>query len=172
MPPQPASKVSLQESASSSPYQETKGVIFDIDGTLADSWKLGFDATAVVLEKNNIPAITEELYHECTKYATPERLARHAGLVPGDERFASEGARLAEEFDKLYIGLVDTQTAGFFPGIQRVLQGIPENVKVAALTNACVDYAYAVLDINSPSKDSEGKGTLLKQFASIHGADT
>eukprot|EP01083_Nonionella_stella_P041389 112231_1 len=54
---------------------EASGVIFDIDGTLADSWKLGFDATQVVLEKRNIPLITEASYHECTRYCTPERMA-------------------------------------------------------------------------------------------------
>ena len=41
---------------------EASGVIFDIDGTLADSWKLGFDATQQVVPKNqNNPLITEEL---------------------------------------------------------------------------------------------------------------
>ena len=52
-----------------------KGVLFDIDGTLADSWKLGFDATQVVLQNNGIAAITEEIYHDYTKYCTPDRLA-------------------------------------------------------------------------------------------------
>ena len=63
---------------------DAKGIIFDIDGTLADSWKLGFDATQVILEKHGIPLITEETYHECTRNATPDRLARHAGLLPGE----------------------------------------------------------------------------------------
>ena len=158
---------------SSAGLQDTKAVIFDIDGTLADSWKLGFDATEVVLKNNDIPAITEQLYHECTKYATPERLARHAGLLPGvNDRFEAEGARLAKEFDELYIGLVDTKTAGFFDGIQEILDAIPSNVKLAALTNACVAYAHSVFDVNSPERLANGKGTLSKRFLSVHGADT
>ena len=72
-------------------YQDVKGIIFDIDGTLADSWKLGFDATVVVLEKNGLDPITERIYHEHTVYCTPERLARHAGLIPGDDDFEAVG---------------------------------------------------------------------------------
>ena len=56
------------------PHKES-GVIFDIDGTLANIWKLGFDATKVVLKNRNIPLIIEELYHECTRYCNPDRMA-------------------------------------------------------------------------------------------------
>lgn len=84
-----------------------KGVLFDIDGTLADSWKLGFDATQVVLQNNGIAAITEEIYHDYTKYCTPDRLARHAGFVPEDGHvFFSVGQKLGREFDDLYVNLV------------------------------------------------------------------
>lgn len=84
-----------------------KGVLFDIDGTLADSWKLGFDATQVVLQKNGIAEITEEIYHDYTKYCTPDRLARHAGFVPEDGHvFFSVGQKLGREFDDLYVNLV------------------------------------------------------------------
>ena len=34
---------------------DVKAVIFDVDGTLADSWRLGYDATVVVLKNNNVP---------------------------------------------------------------------------------------------------------------------
>eukprot|EP00751_Fragilariopsis_kerguelensis_P036077 CAMPEP_0170960428 /NCGR_PEP_ID=MMETSP0735-20130129/37221_1 /TAXON_ID=186038 /ORGANISM="Fragilariopsis kerguelensis, Strain L26-C5" /LENGTH=289 /DNA_ID=CAMNT_0011375393 /DNA_START=147 /DNA_END=1013 /DNA_ORIENTATION=- len=59
-----------------------QAIIFDIDGTLVDSWKLGYDATLVVLKNNQLPLINEETYHEGTRYSTPQRLARHAGLEP------------------------------------------------------------------------------------------
>ena len=158
---------SLQASASthSEMYQEIKGVIFDVDGTLADSWKLGFDATAVILDKNKIPPISAETYHECTRYATPERLARHAGLVPGDDEFEFVGDRLAQEFDDLYVGLVSTKTAGFFPGVHSLLDGIPSDVALGALTNAAARYAYAVIESNDQD------GTVYKRFESIRGAD-
>lgn len=155
---------------------EAQGFIFDIDGTIADSWRLGFDATQVVLENNNIPVITEELYHECTKYSTPIRLAYHAGLEPSDEQFSIVGERLAKEFDDLYVGLVTTETAGFYKGIDELLYDIAKidaDVRIAALTNACVAYAHAVLKVNCPkiSNGSQNDG-IYEKFRSIHGADT
>ena len=53
--------------------KEAQGVIFDIDGTLANSWKLGFDATQEVMVRHNYHLVTEQEYHENTKYTTPER---------------------------------------------------------------------------------------------------
>lgn len=178
--------------ANSTPIKEpheAEGIIFDIDGTLADSWKLGFDATQVVLQNNNIPEITEDLYHECTRYSTPDRLARHAGLLPSDEdndnddtEFWKVGQKLADEFDELYVGLVSLETAGFYEGIQDLIRSIPskeKGVKVAALTNACVAYAHAVLRTNCPgesptasSNSSGGQEDIYTKFLSIHGADT
>eukprot|EP00536_Pseudo-nitzschia_multiseries_P006388 jgi/Psemu1/192935/e_gw1.134.101.1 len=148
-----------------------KAIIFDIDGTLADSWKLGFDATLVVLENNNLPLIDEKTYHECTKFSTPQRLARHAGLEPNTLLFEQTGNKLATEFDDLYVGLVTTETAGFFPGVQELLRKIsssPLTIKVGCLTNACVAYAHAVLKENNNNDDLD----LLGMCQSIHGADT
>ena len=147
-------------------FASVKGIIFDIDGTLADSWKLGFDATVVVLKNNNIPTITEEIYHQGTRYSTPDRLARHAGLEPGDADYQEVGNRLGAEFDNLYVDLVDTQTAGFYKGIEQMLLDVPSTVSFGALTNACVDYAYAVFQANLP----EGS-PLEDRFLSIKGAD-
>jgi len=144
---------------------DAKGIIFDIDGTLADSWKLGFDATQVILEKHGIPLITEETYHECTRYATPDRLARHAGLMPGDAGYEEKGKILASEFDDLYVGLVSTETAPFFPGIAKLLEDIPSGVAVGALTNAAERYAHAVFKVNC-------EGKIYERFKSVRGADT
>ena len=164
--------------------ESIEAIIFDIDGTLADSWKLGFDASLVVLKDNNLPTITQETYHECTRYATPDRLARHAGLEPGTEEFLTQGNKLAEEFDNLYVGLVSTETAGFFPGIASVLKRIlgdkkmdgakddMQPIKLGALTNACVDYAHAVLKVNTPDAQSSLSSSFHPHFESIHGADT
>ncbi|VEU41205.1 unnamed protein product [Pseudo-nitzschia multistriata] len=160
-----------------------KAIIFDIDGTLADSWKLGFDATLVVLENNDLPLIDEATYHKCTKFSTPQRLARHAGLEPilpaNDEEsrannllFEQTGDKLAAEFDNLYVGLVTVETAGLFPGIPELLEKIrscSSSVKVGCLTNACVAYAHAVLKANDCTSQSDG---LSNMCASVHGADT
>jgi hypothetical protein len=44
---------------------------------------LGFSATQKVLTKKGYPrTITAEEYHAFCIYATPERLARHAGIEP------------------------------------------------------------------------------------------
>lgn len=160
------------EASDASMYENVKAVIFDVDGTLADSWKLGFDATIVVLKNNNIPVISEATYHECTKYATPERLARHAGLEPGDADFETTGQALGQEFDDLYVGLVDTKTAGFYPGIHDLIEGLPEGVKLGALTNAAARYADAVLEVNCPTSTKDFRGALYSRFSSIQGADT
>lgn len=147
-----------------------RAILFDVDGTLADSGQLGFDATVVVLAKNGIPSITQEIYHAYTIYATPERMARHAGHVPGDDDFEAVGQALGQEFDDLYIGLVTTQTAGFYPGVASMLARIPATVKLGALTNAACRYADEVLKANS--QEIMGSLELYDRFLSIRGADT
>ena len=158
----------LQMTTSSNEFDlnHVKAILFDIDGTLADSWKLGFDATQVVLETNGIEKITEEEYHQGCIYATPERLARHAGLSPSDPSFKKVGEKLGKEFDDHYVGLVSTETAGFYDGIGDLLDSVPSTIKFGALTNACVGYAYAVLKCNSSENNK-----IYERFGSIKGAD-
>mmetsp|Transcript_37769 Transcript_37769/g.44005 ORF Transcript_37769/g.44005 Transcript_37769/m.44005 type:complete len:270 (-) Transcript_37769:379-1188(-) len=142
--------------------KSSKGVLFDIDGTLADSWKLGFDATQVVLTNYGIDAITEDSYHKGCVYTTPERLARHVGLLPGDENFDELGGKLGMEFDDYYVKLVSTETASFYDGMEELLLNMPKSVKIGALTNACVGYGKAVLQVNN---------NVIEMFSSVHGAD-
>jgi HAD superfamily hydrolase (TIGR01509 family) len=148
------------------PFANVQAIIFDIDGTLADSFRLGYDATRVVLKNNNLNDITEEIYHDCTIYATPERMARHVGVFPGDGNYEQVSTRLAKEFDDLYIGLVSMETAAFYPGVEEMINCIPETVKVGALTNAAHEYAHAVLKVNSKED-----GKIYERFSSIRGAD-
>jgi len=154
-------------------YANVQAVIFDVDGTLADSGQLGFDATLVVLEKNGIAPITYAEYCDHTRYTTPDRLARHAGFTPEEhpEKFAIEGKRLGQEFDDLYINLVSMETAAFYPGMLEVVRNIPqENVGLGALTNAAGRYAHAVLKVNNEDFN-DADFDLCKRFGSILGAD-
>lgn len=181
-----------------------RGVVFDIDGTLADSWNLGFEATKTVLAEyqndmeevklspDTYPLSSEE-YHFGCRYTTPERLARHVGLEPGDDAFEETGKLLGDKFDRYYVQLVDTATAGFYDGIgemlirlhagelkgQKLGSGIStDGVKLGALTNACVEYAHAVLKANCPQHSSEAssldaeKASIYSKFVSIHGANS
>ena len=135
------------------------GVVFDIDGTLADSFRLGFDATNEVLQRNAFPPISEGDYHDNCIYVTPERMARHA-VGEHDEDL---GKRLGGEFDREYIALVSTETAGFYPGLRQLLERLRDSGAVlGALTNAAVAYAEAVLLVNN------ARGA----FGSVHGADS
>eukprot|EP00945_MAST-04E_sp_MAST-4E-sp1_P008813 g8813.t1 len=135
-------------------------ILFDLDGTLCDSFQLGFQSTKEVLGVDY--PITEDDYHQGTKFCTPERLARHVGLVPGTDDFQRTGKRLGESFDKLYIAKVSKETAPLFSGIKALLTALSkENVRLGCLTNAAVAYAHAVLGTNE----------IKTLFSSIHGAD-
>lgn len=169
--PNASSRIEISTAAVS--FKHVQAVIFDVDGTLADSGQLGFDATLVVLERNGIPPITYDEYCDHTRYTTPDRLARHAGLTPEDtkpDRFQSEGQRLGKEFDDLYINLVSMETASFYPGMLEIVQNIPEeSVDLGALTNAAGRYAHAVLTVNN--EECGAAFDLYKRFGSILGAD-
>ena len=61
------------------------GVVFDIDGTLADSFRLGFDADERGAATERLPAHQRGDYHDNCIYVTPERMARHAVGEHDDE---------------------------------------------------------------------------------------
>lgn len=197
--------LSQPTSLSSSALSETsdssiKGVIFDIDGTLADSWNLGYQATLTVLadyhnnnnEEQHTPEtypLTAEEYHYGCRFTTPERLARHVGLEPGHELFESVGEDLGARFDDYYVQLVDKTTAGFYEGIGSMLVKLhcgddgesssSSGVQLGALTNACVEYAHAVLKANCPEFSSsdppspaDQNTAIYQRFSSIHGANS
>lgn len=144
-------------------YKSFGTVIFDIDGTLCNSFQLGYSATNTVLQNNGFKTVTADEYHAGTKWTTPERLARHCGLDPVRDQIAFKalGAKLGAEFDNLYIGLVSTETAPFYPGISDLLRKLAARGKLGALTNAAVAYAERVLDVNR----------ARSLFAVVHGAD-
>ena len=162
------------------PTKTALAVIFDIDGTLADSWRLGYDATAVVLQNNGLAdkvEFNEQIYHETCVYATPERLARTAGLTPDSADFDAVGQELGKQFDEHYVKLVSPKTCAFYPGMVNILEKLPSETKLGALTNACADYAHEVLKANCPVRsaldNTYGLGfALYRRFDTIHGADS
>jgi phosphoglycolate phosphatase-like HAD superfamily hydrolase len=196
------SAASSSEAAASTTVSDAKsggirGVVFDIDGTLADSWNLGYQATLTVLtdyhnannEESLTPdtyPLTSEEYHYGCRFTTPERLARHVGLEPGHDSFEEVGEALGKQFDDYYVQLVDKKTAGFYNGIGELLikmhsgglvgsDGQGGGLKIGALTNACVEYAHAVLKANCPEQsqtaDNE-KQKIYNRFSAIHGANS
>ena len=153
---------------SSSNLSSKKGILFDIDGTLSNSWRLGYEASKEVLlnHPGRLWELTEEEYHDHTRYCTPERLARHVGLTPSTDpksSFIIEGNRLGKLFDDMYIARVSTKTAGFYPEISSLISELSAlSIPLGALTNAARDYATAVFICNGCSES----------FASVHGADS
>ena len=144
----------------SSSYEKHIAVLWDVDGTLSNSYQLGFSSTNQVLENHGKSRISEDEYHEGTKYTTPRRLAWH---VTGDPDHQI-GIQLGEEFDELYVELVSIETAPLYPGIGEVLQAIKQrypHCTFGALSNACTAYVEAVLRVNE----------LQSDFAVAFGAD-
>lgn len=124
-------------------------IFWDVDGTLCDSYKLGFTSTNRVLEVNGHPLITESDYHSGTKLTTPRRLAWHTTGNPDDP----SGLKLGQQFDDLYVGLVSQDTAPFYNGMKNLVESISqsENLKQGALSNACGSYVRAVMTENRVS---------------------
>jgi beta-phosphoglucomutase-like phosphatase (HAD superfamily) len=141
-------------------------VLFDIDGTLCDSTAMVIDATNSVLNAAGYASITLEAYHLSTRYPTPDRMARHCGLLPEDPdggvAHRRVGLELGAKFDALYISLVTPATAPTYKGIPALLCELSQHIPLAALTNACTAYAERIMAAHS----------MRAVFTSVHGADT
>eukprot|EP00607_Mallomonas_marina_P001159 CAMPEP_0182429714 /NCGR_PEP_ID=MMETSP1167-20130531/32844_1 /TAXON_ID=2988 /ORGANISM="Mallomonas Sp, Strain CCMP3275" /LENGTH=294 /DNA_ID=CAMNT_0024613819 /DNA_START=119 /DNA_END=1003 /DNA_ORIENTATION=+ len=131
------------------PFRGKLGLLWDVDGTLSDSYNLGFTSTQTVLANNGYRSITSEEYHEGTKLTTPRRLALHATGNPDNEI----GIKLGEQFDIMYVALVSKETAPFYNGIFNLVESLAnqENILQGALSNACGEYVRAVLQANDVS---------------------
>ena len=133
----------------------TRGLLFDIDGTLSDSFRLGFESTQKVLTSNGYRTINEDEYHQGTRYTTPARLAWHSTGEPNGD--SSIGIELGRQFDEMYVKLVSTETAPLYEGILPMLESIKTklgpDLKLGALSNACGAYVEAVLKVNDLTQD-------------------
>lgn len=129
------------------PPLSVRGILWDVDGTLSDSFQLGYSSTNAVLNNNGIKDITENEYHQGTKYTTPRRLAMHVTGNPDDPI----GISLGHQFDDLYVKLVSTKTAPLFDGIMDLLKNLLEKnskIQYGMLSNACGGYVKAVSSCN------------------------
>ena len=125
-------------------------VLWDVDGTLADSSMLCYESTNAVLRNNGMAEIGEDMYHQGTKLTTPRRMAWHSTGNPDDE----SGIALGDQFDDLYVKLVSMDTAAFYDGIPNVLTSLLRKnptLRHGALSNACGAYVRAVLQVNGAS---------------------
>eukprot|EP01031_Cornospumella_fuschlensis_P038504 gene38504-46802_t len=126
------------------------GVFWDVDGTLSDSYQLGYSSTNEVLKRHGKGEISEAEYHEGTRFVTPRRLAWHVTGDPDD----TIGLALGQEFDNLYVELVNERTASLYSGMMYLLEEIKAKycfVRYAALSNACTLYVDRVLHANNIS---------------------
>jgi len=135
--------------ARASALARARTVVWDVDGTLADSTELAFGSTNAVLRANGYDEIDRAEYLIGSKYTTPRRLAWHATKDPDDVR----GEALGAAFDATYVGLVTRETTGFYTGIPALVERLrANNRRQAVLSNACGAYARAVVAANGVSE--------------------
>lgn len=127
-----------------------RAILYDVDGTISDSFMLGFKATDEVLKSEGYSSITEDTYHQGTRYTTPQRFAWHATGDPEDT--SGVGDKLGSLFDDYYVKLVSKDTAPLYDGIDSMLRSLPKDyadLKQGALSNACGAYVQAVMKANN-----------------------
>lgn len=127
------------------------GILWDLDGTLSDSFRLGFSSTNKILEEHGKTQISEADYHVGTQYPTHKRLAWHASGDPNHPI----GLLLAQNFNDHYEALVSAKTAPLHKGIKEALVFFDAkfpDIKMGVLSNASNNYVNAVLAVNDISQ--------------------
>lgn len=129
-----------------------RAVIWDVDGTLVESTRLGFEGTNAVLRANGHPEVTQAQYKEGSKYPTPQRFGFHISGEPSDPA----GPGLGQQFDDLYVGQVSPDTVPFFDGMQELLRDLrAAGCRFGAVSNACTAYVRAVVGTHGMEADFE-----------------
>ena len=137
-------------------------VIFDVDGTLADSTQLAFTATNEVLARNGHAQVSIEEYRKATIHTTPRRMAVHAHGDPDHP----DGATLGADFDDTYVARVSEETTPFFPHVAATIHAVADQgARLGVLSNACGEYAREVCAANGDA------GAALARWDCVFGAD-
>ena len=125
-------------------------IIFDIDGTIVDSFRLGYTTTNDILAERGFELSSESQYHEGTKWTTRERLARTIGLLPEHEDFHTMGIELEKRFETLMMRNLSVETVPLFSGIESVIRHMQDaNFQLGALSNSAQSYVRSVLGSES-----------------------
>jgi len=156
--------------------EEIDAILFDWDGTLADSLPLVTRATNEVLASHGHPVLDAASIHDGMRFPTAERMAHHIGRPY--ESVAAEAETLAAEFYETADRLGHTAVE-LFPGVADLLArctmlGIP----MALVTNnraslirslvrhAGLEDAFVLIvgeeDVQNPKPDPEGVRTALR----------
>eukprot|EP00727_Mastigamoeba_balamuthi_P009828 m51a1_g5468 hypothetical protein (230) ;mRNA; r:274088-274926 len=138
---------------------QLKAVIFDVDGTLVQTYGLGMQSTNVVLGNHGLAAITRPEYEEGAKFCTGIRMCGHAGLEPTPENQKMLGG----EYDAVEITMISAERCPLYDGMREMLAELRQRgLKIAALSNGNTATSTKKLAVNG----------ILGYFDVVHGADT
>lgn len=121
-------------------------ILFDWDGTLADSVPLVTQATNEVLAAHGYPAVTEAQIHDGMRFPTTERMLHHLGRPVDDEDYRAVAAAMADEFyaasDRL-----GSLCVRLFPGVREMVEEIERaGVPMGIVTNNRATAVRTLLD--------------------------
>lgn len=148
------------------------GILWDVDGTICDAMKLAFTCTNSVLKKHGYDDITMEQFKFGCRFPTPQRMYWHATGNEMADIFHSDLIRnaiehssvlelastLGNEFDNLYVDLVDEEACVLYEGMRDLLKDFSllkaitakntteqcPRLKMGLLSNACGKYVSNV----------------------------
>ena len=114
------------------------GILWDVDGTICDALNLAFTSTNIVLQNHGYDNITIDQFKFGTRFPTAQRLYWHAtgnemsnvfhsissSIQDENQSILALGLTLGNEFDNLYVDLVDDQSCIIYEGIFDLLKTI------------------------------------------------
>ncbi|MFW5688965.1 MAG: HAD family hydrolase [Spirochaetota bacterium] len=110
-------------------------MLWDWDGTLADTVPLVTRATALVLERNGFAAVDETGVHLGMRYPTVRRMAFHSGLDLAEEGARRTAERLAEEFYAVSAS-PEAGNVALFEGVDAMLRALAEaGIRLGVVSN-------------------------------------